>query len=119
MRPEVRGSSQIQWVLKLQVWQVAQNQILQEVGVLMLNETVWYSVVGMTTAISVPPDAFWIVFPCLQRSFAANNFVHFFALVRQAPYLLACLSHIYFGQVRVKCRLLYPHVVSVNFRCAS
>lgn len=38
--------------------------------------------------------------PALQRAFAANNFVRFFALVRQAPYLLACLSHIYFGQVR-------------------
>lgn len=37
--------------------------------------------------------------PCWQRVFAANNFVRFFALVRQAPYLLACLSHIYFGQV--------------------
>ncbi|KAL4433632.1 hypothetical protein ABPG75_000073 [Micractinium tetrahymenae] len=52
MRPEVRGSSPIQWVLKL------------------------------------------------QRAFAANNFVRFFTLVRQAPYLLACLSHVYFGQVR-------------------
>lgn len=36
----------------------------------------------------------------LQRAFHANNFVRFFALVRQAPYLLACLSHIYFGQIR-------------------
>lgn len=35
----------------------------------------------------------------MQRAFASNNFVRFFALVRQAPYLLACLSHIYFGQV--------------------
>ncbi|KAI7840763.1 hypothetical protein COHA_005577 [Chlorella ohadii] len=52
MRPDVRGSPAIQWVLKL------------------------------------------------QRAFASNNFVRFFALVRQAPYLLACLSHIYFGQVR-------------------
>lgn len=38
---------------------------------------------------------------CRQRAFASNNFVGFFKLVRQAPYLLACLSHIYFGQVRL------------------
>ena len=36
----------------------------------------------------------------LQRALAASNFVRYFALVRQAPYLLACLSHIYFGPVR-------------------
>lgn len=40
----------------------------------------------------------------LQRAFASNNFVRFFALVRRAPYLLACLSHIYFGQVGARAR---------------
>jgi ribosomal protein S27E len=35
----------------------------------------------------------------LQRAFSSGNFVRFFILVRQAPYLLACLAHIYFGQV--------------------
>ena len=55
MRPEVRGSSPIQWVLKL------------------------------------------------QRAFASGNFVRFFKLLRQAPYLLACLSHIFFGQVCAAC----------------
>ena len=63
MRAEVRGSSPIQWVLKL------------------------------------------------QRALAASNFVRYFALVRQAPYLLACLSHIYFGPVRA-----VPHCVVP--RCA-
>ena len=51
MRPDVRGSPPIQWVLNL------------------------------------------------QRAFNAGNAVRFFGLVRQAPYLLACLSHIYFGLV--------------------
>jgi hypothetical protein len=37
--------------------------------------------------------------PSLQRAYAAGNFARFFGLVRTAPYLLACLSHIYFGQV--------------------
>jgi hypothetical protein len=55
MRPDVRGSLPIQWVLKL------------------------------------------------QRAFNAGNFVRFFGLVRQAPYLLACLSHIYFGLVGGSC----------------
>ncbi len=51
-----------------------------------------YSLTTSSLAACFPP---W----CLQRAFASNNFVRFFALVRQAPYLLACLSHIYFGQV--------------------
>lgn len=44
------------------------------------------------------PATQWVL--NLQRAYAAGNFVRFFGLVRQAPYLLACLSHIYFGQVR-------------------
>ncbi|KAK2080479.1 hypothetical protein QBZ16_000332 [Prototheca wickerhamii] len=36
----------------------------------------------------------------LQQAFAANDWIKFFALVDAAPYLLACLAHIYFNQVR-------------------
>ena len=39
----------------------------------------------------------------LKSSFVFSNFAKFFTLVRQAPYLLACLSHIYFPQVRAQC----------------
>eukprot|EP00887_Chlorella_sp_A99_P005900 scaffold1.g5900.t1 len=41
----------------------------------------------------------------LQQAFAFNNFVHFFMLVRTAPYLLACLSHIYFPAIRKRALL--------------
>lgn len=39
----------------------------------------------------------------LRSAFVFGNFAKFFILVRKAPYLLACLSHIYFPQVRAMC----------------
>lgn len=92
MRADVRGSPAIQWVLKLQVgsWKFS------------------LSVAGCVPSCIygyIPPPSthlLHVLTPmscCAQRAFASNNFVRFFALVRQAPYLLACLSHIYFGQV--------------------
>jgi hypothetical protein len=47
------------------------------------------------------PMVQWVL--SLRSAFVFGNFAKFFILVRQAPYLLACLSHIYFPQVRAMC----------------
>ena len=36
----------------------------------------------------------------MRTALAANNYVSFFATVRTAPYLLACLAHSYFRAIR-------------------
>jgi len=39
----------------------------------------------------------------LRSAFVFGNFARFFTLIKEAPYLLACLAHIYFPQMRAKC----------------
>lgn len=39
----------------------------------------------------------------LRSAFVFGNFARFFSLIKKAPYLLACLSHVYFPQMRSKC----------------
>ena len=48
----------------------------------------------------------------LRSAFAFGNFAKFFALIKQAPYLLACLSHIYFPQMRAKCLKIMSETVA-------
>jgi hypothetical protein len=67
LRPEVRNSPALQWVLKL------------------------------------------------RASFVSGNFAKYFSLVHEAPYLLACLAHIYFGTMRIKAF----KVISETFSAAS
>jgi len=64
LRPEVRGSPLIQWVLRL------------------------------------------------RDAFASGNFVRFFLLVREAPYLPACLAHIYFPFVRARALQTLSEILS-------
>lgn len=90
LRPEVKSSDSIRWVLKLQV------RGLKMVGVGFKKECEWdFGFVGSDMCDGSLPDHTNLV----QQAFLANNWVTFFALVDAAPYLLACLAHIYFDQV--------------------
>lgn len=48
----------------------------------------------------------------LRSAFAFGNFARFFDLIKQAPYLLSCLSHIYFPQMRAKCLKIMSETVA-------
>ena len=39
----------------------------------------------------------------LRNAYYFGNFARFFRLVGEAPYLLACLAHVYFPHMRATC----------------
>ncbi|GAB4823215.1 hypothetical protein N2152v2_010261 [Parachlorella kessleri] len=53
---------------------------------------------GLRDEVKSSPAVQWVL--SLQQAFASSNAVRFSSLTRQAPYLLACLAHIYFPQMR-------------------
>lgn len=55
---------------------------------------------GLRPEVRGAPLVQWVM--RLRAAFAAGNFVRFFLLVREAPYLPACMAHIYFPGVRAR-----------------
>ena len=92
LRPEVKSSAPVRWVLKLQVRVIWVERRLSNSGQ------------GLSPGAWAPESqtahaCLRLSTPHVQQAFAANDWIKFFALVDAAPYLLACLAHIYFNQV--------------------
>lgn len=52
---------------------------------------------ALRAEVKTSPPILWVL--QLQRAYACDNYVAFFSLVDRAPYLMACLAHVYFPQV--------------------
>uniref|UniRef100_A0A1D2AG69 PCI domain-containing protein n=1 Tax=Auxenochlorella protothecoides TaxID=3075 RepID=A0A1D2AG69_AUXPR len=55
---------------------------------------------ALRAEVKTSPPILWVL--QLQRAYACDNYVAFFSLVDRAPYLMACLAHVYFPQIRAR-----------------